>query len=99
MSPHGIQGGGLCYGYRKHLSSLRSESFGALSLIILINEIVQMYRQPLDCLEYWVYIDNKEVICQINSTMPLRLTEYYAPEYEITEEILNQIFNTYATGH
>ena len=98
-SPHGIQGGEICYGYKYQLSSLRAESFGALALIILINEIVQIHRQPQDSLEYWVYIDNKEVIPCINNIMNLRLTEYYAPEYELSEEITNQICNTSAKGH
>ena len=98
-SPHGIHGGGICYGYKHQLSSLRAESFGALALIIVINEIVRMHKQPHDSLEYWVYIDNKEVIRRINNTTTLRLTEYYAPEYEISEEITSQIRNTCAKGH
>ena len=46
-----------------------------------------------------MYIDNKEVIRQINNTIPLLITEYYAPEYEISEEITYQISTTNATGH
>ena len=58
-----------------------------------------MHKRPHDNLEYWVYIDNKEVIRSINNTTTLRLTEYYAPEYELSEEITTQIRNTCAKGH
>ena len=98
-SSQGIQGGGICYGQRDKLSSLRAELFGALALIILLNTIIQTFDQRSDNLEYWVYIDNSEVIRRINNTKPLRLTDYYAPEYELSEEINSQLQMTNAKGH
>ena len=70
-SPYGLQGGGICYGYKHTLSSLRAELFGALALIIVINEITRMHQQTQDELEYWVYIDNKEVIRRLNNIKEL----------------------------
>jgi hypothetical protein len=90
-SSQGIQGGGMCYGQRDKLSSLRAELFGALALIILIHTIIQTFDPHSSSLEYWVYIDNKEVIRRINNRDTLILKDYYAPEYELTEEINYQI--------
>ena len=81
------------------MSYLQAESFGALEIIILINAITQTFQQPSDCLEYWVYIDNKEVIYRINTTTHLSLTEYYAPEYELTDEIKHKIYISNEKGH
>lgn len=80
------------------MSSLRTESFGALAIAIIINTIVDTYRIEDEQCQYYVYIDNKEVIDRINNSEKKRMNFYYSPGYEILEEINAQIKHNYIKG-
>lgn len=79
-------------------SSFRSEMYGLLAGCVLLNEIIQYCKLPVDHHQLSIYIDNKGVLDRINRhrLMPVALCEMLSPDIDLELQILHEI-NTITT--
>ena len=90
-SPNCLAGGAKCPGSPSQQSSLRAETFGALSISVMIKIISQVHNITDENSGYDVYIDNQEVVDRMTTKQFITANDHLVPNYETHQEAISHL--------